>query len=144
MAAEANAILQRQHAVVILARRAVGTISQRADCSNHHRSSEVSTMATQSLSQLSPEQQQAAVILARQAAMREVKRRRQKQGLRHTLPYSVLSRLANEWLADHPELYAEALASPIVQELGNSIRRRRPDPKRELVCKSQVQNGGQQ
>jgi hypothetical protein len=88
--------------------------------------------------------QHAAVILARQSALREVKRRRQKQGLRETLAYSVLSRMANEWLADHPELYAEALASPIVQELCNSHRRRRPDPKRELVCGNQVQNGGEQ
>jgi hypothetical protein len=30
-------------------------------------------------------------------------------------------------------IYAEAAASPIVQELSNSHRRRRPDPKRELV-----------
>jgi hypothetical protein len=44
------------------------------------------------------QRQHAAVILARQAAMREVKRRRQKRGLRETLPYSVLSRLAIEWL----------------------------------------------
>jgi hypothetical protein len=56
--------------------------------------------------------QHAAVILARQAAMREVKRRRQKQGLRETLPHSTLARLGQVWLAAHPELYAEALASP--------------------------------
>jgi hypothetical protein len=42
--------------------------------------------------------QHAAVILARQAAMREVKRLRQKKGIRETLPFSTLSRLANEWL----------------------------------------------
>jgi hypothetical protein len=34
--------------------------------------------------------QHAAVILARQSAMREVKRRRQKQGQRETLPHAVL------------------------------------------------------
>jgi hypothetical protein len=90
------------------------------------------------------QRQTAAVILARQAAMRRIKLRRQKQGLRQTLPYSVLSRMAMEWLDHHPELYAEALASPIVQELGNSIRRRRPDPKQELLCKSQVRFGGEQ
>ena len=88
--------------------------------------------------------QHAAVILARQAAMREVKRRRQKQGLRETLPHSTLARLGQEWLAAHPELYAEALASPIVQELQLPHRKRRPDPKQELLCKSQVQNGGDQ
>jgi hypothetical protein len=85
-----------------------------------------------------------AVILARQAAMREVKRRRQKQGLRETLPMAVLSRLAREWLLAHRELYAEAAASPIVQNLRIKQSRRRPDLQREFVCKSQVQNGGEQ
>jgi hypothetical protein len=90
------------------------------------------------------QRQHAAVILARQAAMREVKRRRQKLGIKETLPYSTLSRLAIEWLDQHPELYAEALASPIVQILGMTHRRRKPDRKRELLCRSQVQNGGRQ
>jgi hypothetical protein len=85
--------------------------------------------------------QHAAVILARQSAMREVKRRRQKQGLRGPLPFSRLSRLANEWLEDHPQLLAEAAASPIVQELGVSIRKRRPRNQALPVCRSQVQNG---
>jgi hypothetical protein len=73
--------------------------------------------------------QQAAVILARRAAMREVKRRRQKQGLRGTLPHATLARLGQEWLQAHPELLAEAAASPIVQNLGNlqnSSRTNRP------------------
>ena len=61
--------------------------------------------------------QHAAVILARQHAMREVKRRRQKQGIKGPLPFSTLSRLAIEWLDAHPELLADAAASPIVQEL---------------------------
>jgi hypothetical protein len=86
------------------------------------------------------QRQHTAVILARQSAMREVKRRRQKQGIKGTLPFSTLARLGNEWLAAHPELYAEALASPIVQNLGITCRRRRADPKQELLCKSQVQN----
>jgi hypothetical protein len=43
-------------------------------------------------------------------------------------------------VAAHPELLAEAAASPIVQGLGKTIRRRRPDPKQELVCEIQVQN----
>ena len=88
--------------------------------------------------------QSAIVILARQAAMREVKRRRQKAGIKGTLPHSTLARLSIEWLADHPHLLAEAAASPLVQNLGIPCRRRRPDPKQELVCKSQVRNGGQQ
>jgi hypothetical protein len=82
----------------------------------------------------------AAVI--RQAAMREVKRRRQKLGIKETLPNSTLTRLAIEWLDQHPELYAVALASPIVQNLRLAHSRRGPDPKQELLCKSQVQNGG--
>ena len=86
------------------------------------------------------QRQNAAVILARQAAMREVKRRRQKQGLRETLPHSTLARLAHEWLDQHPELIAEALASPIVQELGNSFSRRRPAAQALPLCRSQVQN----
>jgi hypothetical protein len=84
------------------------------------------------------------VILARQAAIREVKRRRQRQGIKETLPFSTLARLGNEWLAAHPELYAEALASPIVQNLELAHRKRRPRNQGLLLCKSQVQNGGQQ
>jgi hypothetical protein len=57
--------------------------------------------------------QHAAVTLARQAAMREVKRHRQKQGIKGSLPFSTLSRLAIEWLRDHPQLLAEAAASPL-------------------------------
>lgn len=57
--------------------------------------------------------QHAAVILARQAEMREVKRRRQKQGIKGPLPFLTLARLGNEWLAAHPQLIAEAAASPI-------------------------------
>jgi hypothetical protein len=69
--------------------------------------------------------QSAIVILARQAAMREVKRRRQKAGIKGTLPHSILARLSIEWLADHPELLVEAAASPIVQNLRLTHRRRR-------------------
>jgi hypothetical protein len=87
------------------------------------------------------QRQHAAVILARQWATREVKRRRQKQGIKGSLPFSTRARLGNEWLAAHPELSAEALAPPIVQELQLPHRKRRPDPKQELLCKSQVQNG---
>jgi hypothetical protein len=90
------------------------------------------------------QRQHAAVILARRAAMREVKRNRQRQGLRETLPMSVLSRMAREWLAAHPELYAEALASPIVHELQLAHRKRRPGNQALPLCESQVQNGGEQ
>ena len=89
-------------------------------------------MATPSLSELTPQQQHAAVTLARLAAQKEIKRCRQKQGLRETLPHSTLARLSVEWLADHPELLAVA-----------ACRRRTADPKRELPCRNQVRNGGQ-
>jgi hypothetical protein len=45
------------------------------------------------------QRQHAAVILARQAAMREVKRRRQKQGIKGALPFSTLTRVGNELAA---------------------------------------------
>ena len=80
--------------------------------------------------------QHAVVILARQSAMREVKRRRQKQGIKGSLPFSTLSRLAIEHLQANPQLIAEAAASPIVQMLGNSHRQRIVDPQRELLCES--------
>jgi hypothetical protein len=58
--------------------------------------------------------QHAAVILARQAALRAVRRRIQKEGrIKGPLPFSALSRLANEWLCDNPQLLAEAAQSDI-------------------------------
>jgi hypothetical protein len=54
--------------------------------------------------------QHAAVILARQAAIRELKRRRQEQGLRGSLPFSTLSRLAIERVAANPELWFSLVA----------------------------------
>jgi hypothetical protein len=87
--------------------------------------------------------QLAAVILARQAAIRQLKLRCQKQGIKGPLPFSALSRLANEWLDQHPELVAEAAADPIVQNLQLAHSRRIPDPKRELLCRNQVQNSAQ-
>jgi hypothetical protein len=101
-------------------------------------------MATPSLSELAPEQRQTAVVLARLAAQREVKRIRQKMGIKGPIAFATLSRLANEWLDQHRALLLEAAASPIVQQLGIPCRRRRPDPKRELVCRGQVRNGGEQ
>jgi hypothetical protein len=86
-------------------------------------------MATSSLSQLNARQQSAVLILARLAAQREVRRRRQKAGIEGPLPFSTLSRLANEWLGQHPALLAEAAADPIVQNLQVSIKRRSPEIK---------------
>jgi hypothetical protein len=63
--------------------------------------------------------QHAAVILARQSAMRAVRRRIKAQGQVKlgSLPFSTLSRLANEWLDAHPELIAQAAADPVVVQL---------------------------
>ena len=85
--------------------------------------------------------QHAAVILARQHAMREVKRRRQKQGIKGPLPFSTLSRLAIEWLDAHPELLADAAASPIVQELRILRKRRTVGRKDKSLFTTHVQNG---
>jgi hypothetical protein len=90
------------------------------------------------------QRQHTAVILARQAALREVKRRRQKAGPRQTLPYSVLSRLANEWLQAHPELFAEAAASPIVQNLRIEHSRRTIGRKGKSLFTTHVHNEGDQ
>jgi hypothetical protein len=56
------------------------------------------------------QRQHATVILARQAAMREVRRRRQKLGLRDVATLNV-ARLGSEWLAAHPEPLVEAARS---------------------------------
>lgn len=67
-------------------------------------------MATAILRSLLAERQHAAVILARQSAMREVKRRIQKEGRvkLYSASAATLTRLGNEWLDQHPELLVEA------------------------------------
>jgi hypothetical protein len=59
----------------------------------------------------------AAVILARQAAQREVTRRIKRAGQVRlsSIPASRIARLANEWLEAHPELID--VADPIVREM---------------------------
>jgi RecB family exonuclease len=76
-------------------------------------------MAALSLSELNALRQSAAVILARQAALRTIKSKIKREGRVKlgTLSQATLTRLANEWLQAHPELVAEAAASPIVAEL---------------------------
>ena len=76
-------------------------------------------MTTPSLRSLLAERQHAAVILARQAAETAVKRRIQREGRikLSTLTAAHLARLAIEHLEAHPELIAEAAASPILQNL---------------------------
>jgi hypothetical protein len=53
------------------------------------------------------------------AAQKAVKRRIQREGRINlsTIAHATLTRLANEWLRQHPELLVEADASPILQEL---------------------------
>jgi hypothetical protein len=63
--------------------------------------------------------QLAIVTLARQSALRTIKSKIKREGRVKlgTLSQATLTRLANDWLRQHPELLAEAAASPIVAEL---------------------------
>src|ERR1700722_17963621 len=85
--------------------------------------------------------QSAIVILAQQAALRIVKRQIKAQGRvkLSTLSAATLTRIANDYLREHPALLADAAASPIVQNLTLAHRERRPAAQGVLVCKSQVQ-----
>ena len=97
-----------------------------------------------SLPQLTPRQKIAATVLAEQAARRIVTRQLERQGCKPSrIPYAEVRQMWEAYLDEHRELYAQAALSPIVQELGIEHRRRRPAAQGLLVCKSQVQNGGQ-
>jgi hypothetical protein len=74
-------------------------------------------MAALSLSELNARRQTAVVILAQQSAMRAVRRQIQREGRIKlwSLSHATLTRLGNEWLRQHPELIAEAAASPILE-----------------------------
>jgi hypothetical protein len=77
-------------------------------------------MATPTLRSLLAERQAAAaIILAQQSAMRIVKRQIKAQGRvkLSTLSAATLTRIANDYLREHPELITEAAADPIVQNL---------------------------
>jgi hypothetical protein len=54
----------------------------------------------------------------------------------------MLDALAKEYLTSHPELFQEALASPLVLNSTNTVKRRRLDPQRKFLNKTHVQNGG--
>jgi hypothetical protein len=71
---------------------------------------------------MTPDEAAIAITLAKRAALRQIKQQRKRAGLRETLPMSVLSQLATQWLATHPELYAAAAADPLVQELARGRR----------------------
>jgi hypothetical protein len=87
--------------------------------------------------------QHAAVILARRAAIKAVRQQRKRQGLRETLPMSVLTAMAIAHLERHPELLAEAAVSPIVQNLGIVRKRRTVGREGKSPFTTHVRNGGQ-
>jgi hypothetical protein len=101
-------------------------------------------MANAILSELNPRHQSATVTLAHQAARNAVKRQLQREGRVKPshLPYAEITRLADAYLASHWELYAQAALSPIVQNLRDTNRKRRPGNQGLLACKSHVQNDG--
>ena len=87
--------------------------------------------------------QSAIVILAQQSALRIVKRRIQAQGRvkLSTLSAATLTRIADDYLREHPELIAEAAADPIVQNLGIVRKRRTVGRKDKSLFTTHVQNG---
>jgi hypothetical protein len=101
-------------------------------------------MANAILSELNPRQQSATVTLAQQSARRHVKSWLQRQGRKPShLPYAEITRLADAYLASHWELYAQAALSPIVQNLRDTNRKRRPGNQGLHVCEIHVQNSTQ-
>jgi hypothetical protein len=58
-----------------------------------------------------------AMVLAKRAAMRQIKQQRKRLGQREPLPMSVLSRMAIAHLEQHPQLLIDAAANPIVREV---------------------------
>ncbi len=87
---------------------------------------------------------QAVHILAKQAALRVVKRKLQAEGkVKPSLvPAGRLGILANEYLQAHPELFAQAIQSDLVQISPVPHKRRKLDPQRELLCESRDRIGG--
>src|SRR5215471_1904194 len=80
---------------------------------------------------------QAVHVLAKQSALRAVKRQIQKEGrLRVTLiPAGKLGALATQYLKAHPELFQEALASPIVQNSAKTHKQRSRRNQSLPLCK---------
>jgi hypothetical protein len=96
---------------------------------------------------LTPAQQSAIHVLAKQSARKAVKRRIQAEG--RIKPWWIvtsaeISKLAGGYLRQHPELFAQAAASPIVQNLQVTNRQRRPAAQGLSLCRSQERNGGGQ
>src|SRR4029077_5261065 len=104
------------------------------DCSNSN-SGGIKMAAEANLSLF---RQHAAVILAQQAAQQAIKRQIKREGRvkLSSLTAAHIARLAIEYLDQHPQLIAQAAASPIVQNLkaangmkGASTAIKRPRPK---------------
>jgi hypothetical protein len=85
----------------------------------------------------------AVICLARLAARNAIKQQLKAQGIKPWLVSGgVINAQANEYLlAHHRELFAQAALSPIVQNLGITISRRRVDPQQKSLCRNQVRNG---
>jgi hypothetical protein len=102
-------------------------------------------MATSSLSELNARRQFATITLTQLAARNAVKRQIQREG--RIKPWWLVSpaqiaQLADDYLAAHPELYVQAAASPIVQNLQLPHKRRRPGNQPLPLCRSHERNGG--
>jgi hypothetical protein len=102
-------------------------------------------MATSSLSELNARRHFATVTLAQLAARNAVKRQIQREG--RVKPWwlvtpAQIARQADDYLAAHPELYVQAAASPIVQNLRITNRKRRARNQPLPLCRSHERNGG--
>ena len=103
------------------------------DCCHHHDHQRTIAMATPMPRRSRPaERQAAAMVLARQAALRAVKRRIQKEGRIKlgSVPLSTLTRLGNDSTPCESTQSSpvEAAQSDIVQNLQVTNRKRRLDP----------------
>jgi hypothetical protein len=89
---------------------------------------------------------QAVTVLAKQAALKAVRRQLQREGRvkQSLLPASILSILAKQYLGAHPELYAEAAQSPIARISQHTHKTNTVAPQALPLCKSHVQNEGHQ
>ena len=116
-------LAERQAAAVVLARQAALRAVEHP--ARHSTALTPTARSIKMAAEANPSlfRQHAAVILAQQSALKAVRQRIQKEGrIKGPLPLSTLSRLANEWLRQHPELIAEAAADPIVvQSLFHSL-----------------------
>jgi hypothetical protein len=131
-------LAERQAAAVVLARQAALRAVEHPARHSTALTPTARSIKMAAEANLSLFRQHAAVILAQQSALKAVRQRIQKEGkIKEPLPFSTLSRLANEWLRQHPELIAEAAADPIVVQMSQvSFKRRKPAAQGLPLCKS--------